>query len=116
MSDAPRLVCLLIVASAAWGQQSSARLLGTVKDPTGAVIAAASISVINSATGQERKTVTDSFGEYSIAPLPVGDYTIRAEAAGFKTSTITGLTLRVDQEARVDIPMALGATNETIQV
>src|SRR5262249_15653721 len=115
MSYAPRFVCLLLVASAAWGQQSSARLLGTVKDPTGAVIAAASISVTSSATGQERKTVTDSLGEYSIAPLPVGDYTVRVEAAGFKTSTIHGLALRLDHQARVDLSMALGSTSETIQ-
>src|SRR5690349_10210304 len=98
------------------GQESTARLLGVVKDPTGAVVPAAIVGARNMATGLERKTVADASGEYSISQLPIGQYTVTAESAGFKTSTITDLILQVNQEARVDITLALGAAAESISV
>src|SRR3954469_22077766 len=78
-------------------QESTARLLGTVTDPTGAVVPHASISVKNVATGLERKAQANEAGDYSIPLLPIGQYTVTGEAAGFKTSTISGLTLQVNQ-------------------
>src|SRR5437870_8223922 len=97
-------------------QQATARLLGTSTDPTGAVVPAANIVARNVGTGLERRTVANESGEYSIPQLPIGQYTLVADSAGFKTSTITGLVLRVDQEARVDITLALGSAAESIQV
>jgi Carboxypeptidase regulatory-like domain len=97
-------------------QESTARLLGTVKDPTGAVVPGAGIVAKNMATGLERKTLADTSGEYSIPQLPIGQYTITAESAGFKTSTVTDLVLQVNQEARVDITLALGTAAESISV
>src|SRR5262245_18151703 len=97
-------------------QESTERLLGTVKDPTGAVIPAANIVAKNTATGLERKTVAHASGEYSIPQLPIGQYTVTAESAGFKISTITGLVLQVNQEARLDITLALGTAAESISV
>src|SRR5271154_4070574 len=95
----------LALTLAAWlsAQESTARLLGTVTDQTGAVLPKAEIVARNVATGLERKTVANEAGEYSISLLPIGQYTVKADAAGFKTNTITGLTLQVNQEARVDI-------------
>ena len=68
------------------------------------------------ATGLERKTLANESGDYSIPLLPIGQYTVTGEAAGFKTSTITGLTLQVNQEARVDIKLTVGSAAESIQV
>ena len=53
----------LMVGSVAWAQQSTARLLGTVKDPTGAVVGSATATAQNIATGQDRKTATDETGD-----------------------------------------------------
>src|SRR5262245_5484918 len=106
----------LLIGTAAWAQQSTARLLGTVKDPTGAVVGSAMVIAHNVATGQDRKTTTDETGDYSIPLLPIGDYTVSAESPGFKTSTISGLSLQVNQEARVDITLSLGSTSEVVQV
>ncbi len=97
-------------------QQSTARLLGTVKDQSGAVVVGAAVKAKNVATAQERATVTNSTGEYSIPLLPIGEYTVTAEAPGFRTATINGLLLQVNQEARVDISLLVGATTETISV
>jgi hypothetical protein len=84
-------------------QEATARLLGTVTDPTGAVIPTATIVAKNVATGLERRTAANESGDYSIPMLPIGQYTVTAESTGFKTSTVTGLTLQLNQEARLDI-------------
>jgi hypothetical protein len=96
---AATLVAGAIVAPALFAQESTARLLGTVTDPTGAVVPRASIVAKNIATGLEKKAQANESGDYSIPLLPIGQYTVIGEAAGFKTSTITGLTLQVNQGA-----------------
>src|SRR5262245_14887038 len=96
------VVSLLLISSilppGLFAQQSTARLLGTVKDPTGAVVAGVTVTAHNVATSQDRRVTTDETGGYSIAQLPIGEYTVSAEAAGFKTSSVSGLTLQVGQE------------------
>src|SRR5450755_4672249 len=92
------LVAGAILASVSFAQESTARLNGTVTDPTGAVIPHASVAVKNLATSLEWKAQSNESGDYSIPLLPIGQYTVTGEAAGFKTSTITGLTLQVNQE------------------
>ncbi len=116
-----RYVAITLILGAAFAsflsaQESTARLLGTVTDPTGAVVPRASVVARNAATGLERKAQANESGDYSIPLLPIGQYTITGEAAGFKTSTITGLTLQVNQEARVDIRLTVGSAAESIQV
>src|SRR6266566_4902554 len=113
---AATLVAGAMLASALFAQESTARLLGTVTDPTGAVIPHASVVAKNTATGLERRAQANESGDYSIPLLPIGQYTIIGEAAGFKTSTITGLALQVNQEARVDIRLTVGSAAESIQV
>lgn len=105
-----------LIATPGFAQQSTARLLGTVKDPTGGAIPGATVRAINIATSQERSAATDASGDYSIPLLPIGEYTITGEAQGFKTTTIQGVTLQVNQEARVDMTLTLGSTSETVSV
>ncbi|MDQ2901122.1 MAG: carboxypeptidase-like regulatory domain-containing protein, partial [Acidobacteriota bacterium] len=109
-------VLALLFAPVLLAQDSTARLLGTVTDPSGAVIPGASVLAHNLATGLERKAVSNEAGDYSIPLLPIGQYTVNAEANGFKTSTINGLVLQVNQEARLDIKLALGTAGESIEV
>src|SRR5689334_150065 len=105
----------ILLTSSLSAQDSTARLLGTVTDPTGAVVPGARVVARNVSTGIERSTAANESGEYSIPQLPIGQYTVVAESSGFKSSTINGLVLRVDQEARVDITLALGSAAESIQ-
>ncbi len=112
-----RLLLLFSLAvPAAFSQQSTARLLGTVKDSTGAVVVSVTVRAVNGANGLERMAMTNEAGEYSIPLLPIGEYTVMAEAAGFKTSTMRGIVLQVNQDARVDVTLTVGSTSETISV
>ena len=69
----------------AGAQISSATLVGTVKDLTGAVVGGAKVDARNNATGAVRSTTTDGSGEYSIPNLPAGRYAVTVTVAGFKT-------------------------------
>ncbi|MBI4460566.1 MAG: TonB-dependent receptor [Acidobacteria bacterium] len=87
-----------------------------VKDSSGAVIPAATLTVHNVHTGQTRTAVTDARGSYRFSSLQVGDYEILVEHPGFQTERRTGLTLAVGQEGVVDFALVVGAVTETIVV
>jgi hypothetical protein len=112
---------LILISAAAMAtllpaQDSTARLLGTVTDQSGATIPGATVTARNTSTSVERKTVSNGTGDYSIPLLPVGEYTITTEANGFKTSTLGGIILQVGQEARFDVKLAIGTASESVVV
>jgi hypothetical protein len=57
---------------------------------------------------------SDSTGEYTAPPLPLGTYTINVRMQGFKNTTLTNLQLGVDQKLRVDLTLELGAVTESV--
>ena len=77
-------VCLL-AGLPLFSQVNTGRILGTVTDQTGGVIAGAMVTVTNSATGVARNLVADQAGEYVAPNLNPGTYTVRASASGFQT-------------------------------
>src|SRR5215467_2469042 len=79
-------LCLFISLAPLSAQTTTGSIVGTVSDPSGAVIAGASVSVSNMDTGIAVKTSTDSTGNYVVTPLPVGRYSVTVEAQGFKKS------------------------------
>src|SRR5258708_37709289 len=107
-------VSLALFALPIQAQQSTAKILGNVFDPSPAAIGGATITVTNIATSQRRTVQTTAEGEYTISQLPIGEYTMLVEVAGFPSKSIRGIVLQVDQEARLDVNMTLGSTNETI--
>src|SRR5262245_27927694 len=110
------LLGLAIAGLPVYAQQATARLLGNIFDPSSAAIGGATITVTNLGTAQQRTVQSSAAGEYSIPLLPIGEYTMRVEAPGFPPKSLQGIVLRVDQEARFDVTMTLGSTNETITV
>src|SRR5262249_14132403 len=72
-------------------------IVGVVEDASGAVIPNAQVTVRQTATGDTRKTVTTGAGEFHVPFLQVGPYAVAATTNGFKTKTITGITLQADQ-------------------
>jgi hypothetical protein len=112
------LVVLGLIAGSLplWGQQATARLLGNVLDPTSAAVAGATVTVTNASTSQKRSVQSSASGEYSISLLPIGEYTMLVQAAGFAPKSLLGIVLQVDQEARFDVTLSLGSTNETVTV
>ena len=110
---------LLFVFSAgtcAYAQQITGTIIGTVKDPTGALVTTATVRATNLDTGFSRSGKTNSYGEYRIDYLPVGRYTVAAEAASFKRFVQQNLTLDVDQVLTLDVPLSLGAATDTVTV
>src|ERR1700730_11690091 len=95
---------LLACCAIAWGAVTG-RIVGTVKDPTGAVIPGALITVTNTAQGIQTKTMAADKGDYSFPSLPVGTYDILFESKGFRSEKRTGLV--IDANAAVEQNMAL---------
>src|SRR5262245_30724585 len=92
-----------LIAINAPAQTTTGTVLGYVTDSSGARLNGAKVTVTNEATGFTRTVTTNTSGEYVIALLPVGRYTVTVEAASFKQRLINGLVLKLDQKARIDV-------------
>lgn len=103
-------------AGLATAQQTSATLVGTVADATGAVVTNVQVKVTNLSTGAVRDAMTDSSGNYAFSFLPAGDYDVTITAQGYKTKKIDRLTLQVSQTLRQDFAMEVGQVSETVNV
>jgi outer membrane receptor protein involved in Fe transport len=97
-------------------QVGSADVLGTVTDPSGAVIFGAQVTVKNLGTAVERNATTNSKGEYIVNLLPIGSYSVTVEAPGFKVYATTGITLSTGDRVRCDAKLSTGAVSEKIEV
>jgi hypothetical protein len=101
---------------AAWGQEVTATIVGTISDPSGAPIANADVVATDTERGTVWPTKTTSSGTYNLLRLPVGNYTVKVTAPGFQTSTHSAFTLVLNQTARVDVQMKVGQVSESVQV
>ncbi len=108
------LVCL--TALSIFGQESTAGITGRVTDPTGAAIVGASVTAKDLDRGTEWPTKTNEDGIYAYPRIPVGRYTLSITAPGFKTYVNPNFTLEVDQRARIDASLEVGAVTENVQV
>ena len=111
-------LALLMVLSPTYAaaQATTARLVGTVKEPTGAVIPGASVVATNLDTGTRRDAITNDEGDFVIPNVPIGRYEVAAELAGFKRVVRSPVPLDVDQTARVDFELEVGNLTETVEV
>src|ERR1041385_2583767 len=94
----------------------SATLRGTVKDPQGAIIRDAVVTLTNERTKDERRAKSSEDGTYTFTALTPGNYTVKVEAAGFKTMTQTGLAIETSDTKGLDISMEIGQPNESVTV
>ncbi|MEZ5308671.1 MAG: carboxypeptidase-like regulatory domain-containing protein [Pyrinomonadaceae bacterium] len=97
-------------------QATSADLVGTVVDQTGAGIPGAIVTVKSSSTGINRSSIANDSGDYQFIGLPPGSYTVTAEAATFKTTSIDNVKLTVGQRAELKIPLEVGEQGVTVDV
>lgn len=110
-------VALLLCAGvAALAQQITGSIAGTVKDQQGAVVNTATIKATNVATGFARSAPANGYGEFRIDYLPIGTYTVQAEAAGFKKFVQQNLVITVDQTQTLQIVLEVGAQTQTVTV
>lgn len=110
------LVFILLAAASLTAQTFRGTILGTVTDPSGAVIAGAKVTVKNTGTGLERSTETSADGSYSAPELPIGTYTVTVVQTGFQTFVATGVTVDVAGERRIDAALKAGQVSTTVQV
>lgn len=89
---------------------------GIIRDPSGAAVPGASITVVNEDTGFRRFTLSDSDGSYAVVSLEPGTYKITVRTAGFRTLIRLGVRLTMGQPARVDFSLPLGSMQESITV
>ncbi len=112
-----RLAALFLIALAnTWAQAPTANVTGTVSDPSGAVIANASVKLVNTATGFNRAQNSNAEGVYAFNAVPNGVYTLTIEAAGFPKQIRDGVELQVGQTARIDATLQVGNVAESIRV
>jgi hypothetical protein len=97
-------------------QVASSEVSGAILDSTGAAVANAKVTATSLATNLAREAVSDSSGSYIITLLPPGDYTITVEASGFRKLVQSGLSLQINQQARLDLTLQLGQVSETVEV
>ena len=95
-------------------QTSAGRIIGTVTDAQGAVIAGAQITVVNAGTGVAEKTVSNGQGFFQVLELPIGSYTVSVEHAGFAKVETPAQSLDINQSLRVDLHMKVGSVSETV--
>jgi hypothetical protein len=110
------LAFVVLMAGVLAAQTFRGTILGTVTDPSGALVSGAKVTVKNVATGLERSTQTSADGSYSLPELPIGTYTVTITQPGFQTSSTTGVVVDVATERRVDAAMKTGKTSETVEV
>jgi hypothetical protein len=107
---------VLLFESPLFSQINTGRILGTVTDQTGGVIAGAMVTVTNTETGVARNLVADGAGEYDAPNLNPGKYTVRASAAGFQAFERQNIELEVGKDARIDAQLTPGQVTQTITV
>lgn len=110
-----RFVCLFLCAWAVFAQDRGT-LTGTVADPAGAVVAAASVEAKNLQTGVVYPAATTATGNYTIPQLPVGNYEISVTVPGFKKFVRTGIKVDVAAVERIDVTLEVGAATESVTV
>ena len=112
------LVSLLaVVAGEAVAQVITGNIAGTVADSSGAVVPGATVTITNTDKNIVVRTVkTNASGQYSAPLIPVGHYTISAQANGFKQMSQTGVNLDVNQSLTVDFAMQVGEVQQSVTV
>src|SRR4030095_4024228 len=99
---------LTLCSPFALAQQETATITGEVRDANGSVVPKATITLPNNETNVSIKSETNDQGLYTVPSLKPGPYSITVEKAGFKKSVRSGVTLQVNQVARLDVNMQVG--------
>jgi hypothetical protein len=111
----PVLILVLCLTGLAVAQSDTARIIGTITDPTGAVVPNATVTVTDTATGRVVTEKTGAAGQYTINALPIGKYHIQVKLEGFKTAD-ADVTLEISQVQEINLKLEAGASSTTVDV
>lgn len=110
------LLLLAVSATVASAQITTATIVGTITDPTGAAVANVEVTARNVDTSLTRKAPSNETGAYRLEFLPIGNYVLEVSAQGFKHMTRGGVVLQVNDTVRVDFALKVGEIAETVSV
>jgi hypothetical protein len=113
---AASILLLFVFSAYAWPQTEVATVFGTVTDPSGAVIAGAQVTIVNQSTGLKRDSSTDSTGQYHVAGLLAGKYSVRVQKEGFQTLVREGVTLTSASSVSMNLSLAVGSEPQQLTV
>jgi hypothetical protein len=110
-------VILAVVCTAvAVAQDINGNISGVITDQSGAVVPNAAVAAVNTGTSARYTATSDSSGQYAIRSIPIGLYDLTAQATGFQRYEAKGIRLQVNETARVDVNLRVGAAAETVSV
>ncbi len=109
-------VCAMLVGSPLAAQSTFGSITGTVTDATGAAVPGATVTLTNSGTGQTQAVTTGADGLYTFVNLNPGEYRVDAEKTSFKHFKREHIVIEVQQSARINVTMEVGAVNQTVEV
>lgn len=110
------LLIAVFLPASLFSQIDTGGITGTVNDPSGAVVAGATITLTNTATGVSQTTRSTSTGTYNFSGVRPGTYSLRAEAPGFETFVDNGLLVHVQQTLTVDVHFVTGGVTQQVTV
>lgn len=116
VSSSCLVILLLSCGSDLWAQTTTGTIVGTLTDPSGAVVAGVAVTVLNEETGLRRSVSTNDQGDYTANLLPIGRYSVEAELSGFKKAKVSGIVLQVNQTVRIDQTMQVGEVTQSVEV
>src|ERR1700759_5647393 len=102
--------------SGAFAQTSQGTLSGAARDPQGAMLPGAKVTITNEGTGETRTSMTKSDGTYRIESVPPGRYTLAITETGFETKKVTGVVINPSIVSSYDAVLAVGKINDVVGV
>ena len=110
------LPALAIISKILLAQSAGGTILGTITDPSGAVVPNAELQITNLSTSVVRTAATNSTGLYTAPSLSPGKYELHVSAAGFAGQLLRGIDLAVGDERTVNLQLRIGTSSATVQV
>jgi hypothetical protein len=111
-----RFFCFVLFTLSLLAQSERGTITGRVTDASGAVVPRAKVTITETATNVSANSTTTDAGDFTFASLPVGRYTVRVEADGFKPAVTTGVVLNASASVRVDTRLEVGTAQQAIEV
>jgi hypothetical protein len=97
-------------------QVTTGDMVGTITDPSGAIIPNATVTLLNLNTGLKKQTVSSETGDYTFSLLPPGRYSVSMTATGFKSFSVSNVNLLAGARVRVNGQLEIGQASETVTV
>src|SRR5258708_6258179 len=104
-------ITLLLCSASAFAQMNTGQIAGGIKDQLGGVLPGASIVAEHIQTGQEFKSTSNDAGEFLLAPLPVGSYSVKAQALNFKP-VVRSVEVHAGENLRYDFTLQVGDSSD----